>query len=696
MIIETVLALMLTAHAVEPVDNDLPARYRKWLDEEVVYIISQKEREIFLQLTSNAQRNRFIKEFWEQRDPTPGTEKNEFRDEHYRRIEYANKWLGRETRKPGWKTDRGRIYILLGEPKQKRAIYSDQKLVPQELWFYDADPSMGVPPFFTLIFFKKYGVGDYILYDPTLHGPESLIFLSAGQSFEQAVQLIYDRDPELAWAAINPDPSEMSDVESYKRPTLSAIQLMAQIENIPNYHRSAEYAERILRGEPKIETRFTFDSSGLNTDFDIIKLASGDSLINYSFHYPTSKFELHQYKDTVYGSLDIIFSVMTNDGNAMINETHKVETQLDQQKKSRFEKGGFSYEGHEIILPGTYNATLTVRNRVSKVFYSHSEKINVPPFVAQNLTVLKPILFANSNSGTSIRQDAIPPYAYSNIKFHPALNDSYLRGQEFGVFYQVLLPKKENQSDNQLKITYRLLDSSGGTVQESTEIPRENNVDPTGTLTLFWKFPTAELGLGSYRLEITATRGAEESKAVSDSFTLESQLKEMEPLFEYSPSLDFSAGYPALIRAEQIYTLGRKDVAANILKEAHSRWPADDTLNGFYAQVLTDLGKYDEAADIYTELTLRHPDDTTWKRELATVYLQTGKFSKTIGYLEQVRLQEGDSLEVLNPLGEAYWFSGNKEKAIEMWKRSLDIEPAQPLIKSRLEQVQENTVSSHN
>ncbi len=91
--------------------------YDKWLKEEVVYIITDQERADFKKLQSDADRAHFIEEFWKRRDPTPGTPENEFRDEHYRRIAYANDRF-RDSKLPGWKTDRGRIYIEYGPPNE--------------------------------------------------------------------------------------------------------------------------------------------------------------------------------------------------------------------------------------------------------------------------------------------------------------------------------------------------------------------------------------------------------------------------------------------------------------------------------------------------------------------------------------------------------------------------------------------------
>jgi GWxTD domain-containing protein len=96
----------------------VPSAYQKWLTEDVVYIISDQEREVFRRLGSDEERDKFIEQFWLRRDPTPGTPANEFKDEHYRRIAYANRRFRSLAGTQGWKTDRGRIYITFGPPDE--------------------------------------------------------------------------------------------------------------------------------------------------------------------------------------------------------------------------------------------------------------------------------------------------------------------------------------------------------------------------------------------------------------------------------------------------------------------------------------------------------------------------------------------------------------------------------------------------
>src|SRR6202046_216989 len=96
--------------------KELDSQYKKWLNEDVVYIISPEERSAFVHLTTNEEREQFIEQFWQRRNPDPDSAENTFKEEHYRRIAYTNEHYASGI--PGWKTDRGRIYIMWGPPDE--------------------------------------------------------------------------------------------------------------------------------------------------------------------------------------------------------------------------------------------------------------------------------------------------------------------------------------------------------------------------------------------------------------------------------------------------------------------------------------------------------------------------------------------------------------------------------------------------
>ena len=139
------LAVLVASQSVAAPQNPKEDAYphMKWVDEDVVYVIDAQEREAFLRLNTDAEREHFVEQFWQRRDPTPGSPKNEFREEHYRRIASASERFG-SPNAAGWKTDRGRIYILYGPPDEIEAHPSGRAGGPPfQQWMYNELEGIG-------------------------------------------------------------------------------------------------------------------------------------------------------------------------------------------------------------------------------------------------------------------------------------------------------------------------------------------------------------------------------------------------------------------------------------------------------------------------------------------------------------------------------------------------------------------------
>ena len=163
-----VLAVLAAWHSAaapqSPNENADP--YMKWVNEDVVYIIDEEEREAYLRLDTDAERDHFVGQFWERRDPTPGTPRNEVREEHYRRIAWANDRYGSPSR-AGWGTDRGRVYITYGPPDEIESHPSGRgERPPFEMWRYkDLE---GVGEEVIVEFVDAYRNGEYrLIADPS-------------------------------------------------------------------------------------------------------------------------------------------------------------------------------------------------------------------------------------------------------------------------------------------------------------------------------------------------------------------------------------------------------------------------------------------------------------------------------------------------------------------------------------------------
>lgn len=117
-----------------------PSAWQKWMEADVVHIIRSEERKAYLALRDDAEREQFVKQFWARRDPTPGTEKNEAKEEHYRRIGWTVSRYGAE----GWKTEKGRTYIRFGPPDEIES-HSEKGY---EQWLYKEIPGVGTKVIF--------------------------------------------------------------------------------------------------------------------------------------------------------------------------------------------------------------------------------------------------------------------------------------------------------------------------------------------------------------------------------------------------------------------------------------------------------------------------------------------------------------------------------------------------------------------
>jgi GWxTD domain-containing protein len=148
-----------SAAAQQQADRAEPSPYIRWLNEDVVYLVADEERAAFQKLPTDEERQKFIEQFWLRRDPTPGTARNEFQEEHYRRIAYATQRFRTASGTAGWRTDRGRMYMVYGPPDEIESHPSGgtQIQYPFEMWKYRHLEGIGNNLYFTFIDRRRTG-----------------------------------------------------------------------------------------------------------------------------------------------------------------------------------------------------------------------------------------------------------------------------------------------------------------------------------------------------------------------------------------------------------------------------------------------------------------------------------------------------------------------------------------------------------
>jgi len=290
-----IFLLLIPAFSIskEISDKDISGKHKKWLEEDVLYIITPTEKKVFFQLKTDKEREMFIKAFWTHRDPTPGTQENEFKQEHYRRIQYANYNLGRNSPGPGWKTDRGRMYIILGEPKDIERYTGEAGIYKTEVWFYQESMQYGLPPAFNLIFFQKDGVGEYVLYSPTMDGPQALManYFGDQTSYLQAFRSLKKISPGLAKVSMSLIPGE--SVTNWQ-PSLSSDMLIQKIYMVAEKQLKDKYAEKFLLYKDIVGVDYT--ANYISSDFivRVIKEAAGIHFVHYIIEL--NRFSIEQFQ----------------------------------------------------------------------------------------------------------------------------------------------------------------------------------------------------------------------------------------------------------------------------------------------------------------------------------------------------------------------------------------------------------------
>ncbi|MGB8889316.1 MAG: GWxTD domain-containing protein [Candidatus Korobacteraceae bacterium] len=216
--------------------QELSSTYKKWLSQDVVYIITPEEKAAFKQLSNDEERDQFIEQFWLRRDPTPDTPENEYKEEHYRRIAYANEHFAAGI--PGWKTDRGRIYIIWGPPDQIEShptggTYDRPQeegggtttTYPYEDWRYRY--LEGVGQNINLEFVDPCSCGDYHLTTDT-NEKDALLHTPGGATMEEQMGLGTRTDRMDPFAA---NASPVQGLENSKE--FDKLEMMAKVQAPP-------------------------------------------------------------------------------------------------------------------------------------------------------------------------------------------------------------------------------------------------------------------------------------------------------------------------------------------------------------------------------------------------------------------------------------------------------------------------------
>jgi len=353
-------------------EKDLPKKYQDFLDL-VAYIILPEEKEVFLQLTTNRDRDLFIESFWKQRDPTPGTPQNEFKEEHIRRFNYANKFFKRNSPRAGWKTDMGRFYIILGPPTSIERFEGTLGIYPTQVWYYYGDPAKGLPTHFALVFFQRGGAGEYRLYDPLSDGPGALLVNSHGiapEDYETFYEKIRELAPTLADVSLTRIPGDFP--YNYQPSPRNTI-LLADILKSPKKNINPSYATHFLEYKGLVSTEYMtnyVESIGAVAVID--DPIMGVPFVHFSVSPKKISLDYYEPKDQYFCNFTL---------KILLQYQRNFPFYFDPEQLPRIRGNGLAIEDSFPGIEGEYKLIVLLQNSIGKEFCVYEENI-VPPLLA--------------------------------------------------------------------------------------------------------------------------------------------------------------------------------------------------------------------------------------------------------------------------------------------------------------------------
>lgn len=685
-----------------PVDVDsLAERYRAWLEDEVRWIITDTERDVFLRLEDDSRRDRFIEEFWRNRDPTPGTEQNEYREMHYERLAHATAQFGRETPREGHETDRGRMYILLGKPQSINRLPNTQQAVPIEVWFYSVDPALGMTPFFYLIFFKDNGVGEYRLYSPAMDGPKRLLNASGqlavergaggaggpgarsmlGSETGQVLAILRQVDPELANAAASLVPGEGGD---FGASPLRSELVLSRIFDLPDrLMPRATWAFNVLTGVT--ESRVRFETLAARGEAVVLRDPTGQPFVHFTARAPGSSLNLNHFDDRYYVTFALTSGLHDAELRFLSNaEPRVLQADLDEERAQRVRQGDLQYMDRLPVVEGSFRLDLTLENNVSGEFARLDLPIEVAEPEPGAAVASRPLLVLDARAVDNYDPFGEHfPFQTGSLLTIPALGGPFAADSELHVLWQLYGPRPPAAP---MQIRYRVRDTA-----DRERLRRFVRVDwrqasPAGVLDHLTSIDLTGLAPGDYVLEAEIDLAGENSHrmpfAVVDA---DSYARPFTHALRHAPP---GAPTVRLARARQLRTVGRTTEAIRELEDVLRREPGLQPALELQIELLNDAGRFVELEQLLEPRLVERPNDEALLRVMADVQARLGNHYDAIRFYERARLAgAAETTELLNALASEYYAEQQLDRTRELLERSLTLDPDQPAIRRLLDEL---------
>jgi len=657
--------------------KDLGPFYRKWLEQEVVYIVTSKEKEVFLQLDNDRQRDMFIEAFWKQRDPNPATPENEFKIEHMRRIAFANERFGKSSPGPGWRSDQGRMYIILGEPNSTDRFDNRSEVYPIEIWFYSGMLEFGLPNAFSVVFFKRDGVGEYELYTPIRFGPQYLMPHYSGDMTEYATA--YDQlfriEPSIAHISLTLIEGETQNVIS---PSIASEALVHQkIPMAPMVKVKDSYAEKLLALKDVIDVEYS--ANYMDNDAVVRVFQDGAGLFYVHYLIEPARLTFEQYDRRFLSNLEINGSVTYLNGTLIYQFERKTPIEMNRDQIAAIRPKLFSFQDMLPLIAGRYKLSLLFKNTVSKEFTSLETEIVVP---GRTDLKMSPILLANRADKDSKYAGQNKPFLLGSTQLVPSPRNDFTANDTLSAFIQLQGLGGDLRRNGSLEFALHRGDAKLlSRTRKLADIP-----DP---LNILEQFSLADLAPANYEITATLSDGGQ-TVLLSDKALF---------YISYVPTLPRPwilalpkppDDDPEILNALGIQYQNAKDTAGarRFLEGAYRKSPTSPAFALDYCRFLYKAQDYLLVKTIALPF-VRDMQKFDFLELLGQSSHALGEFAEAIAYYKDYLVRLGTNLNILNSIGDCYRQMGNIPEALLAYEKSLEINPNQDTIKAVVKSLKE-------
>ena len=500
------------------VKPELKKAYKDWLEKDVTYVITDEERKAFKKLATDDERERFIEEFWRRRDPDPDTDENEFKEEYYERIAYANEHFASGI--PGWKSDRGRIWIMYGKPDERethpmggqyeRPSYEgggETSTYPFENWFYRYLPGVGSG--IEIEFVDPTGSGEYRIARNPNEKDALLNVPGGGLTLSEQLGLSDKGDRISGLGGVGTANYQREQDSPFAR-----LQLLADLSRPPQI-KFNDLASAVNTG--------VIEENPLNFDVRVDFFRQSDERVITAITIQVDNKDLvfqdsgglQQARINIFGRITSVAGRRAGTFEDPVITTATIEELSDAKvRKSAYQKA-------VALAPGTYKVDVIVRDVASGATGVRHIALPVPKYDPQKLSTSTLVLAAKLESLND--QPAVGQFVIGQTKVIPNVSGIYHRGEPMGVYLQVYNAGVDQTTLRpSVDVEYVLL-KDGKEVGKQAEDWRGLS-DSGQRLTLARLIDTRQLAPGEYELTIRIRdRVSGQSLTPSAKFTVAQQ-----------------------------------------------------------------------------------------------------------------------------------------------------------------------------